>query len=157
MIFYHLVSYSLFVNLNKDKDTGTEQASTRWSQGVHQFLQLKHARQLTAETLKAVFISNISYFKRYKGQMCGLTGSLGSHAEQNILEKVYNVRFFSLPRFKPELLRLLPANILTCKASWHDALINAVHREIRDKLKSKQDDKRRAVLIICENVKGNFS
>ncbi|CAF3447271.1 unnamed protein product, partial [Rotaria sp. Silwood2] len=82
-----------------DKDTGTEQASTRWSNGVHQFLQLKHMRRLTPESLKAVFISNMSFFKRYKNYIIGLTGSLGSFDEQLLLDKVYQLQFFELPRF----------------------------------------------------------
>ncbi|CAF1449711.1 unnamed protein product [Rotaria sordida] len=134
-----------------DKDTGTEQLSTRWSNGVHQFLQLKHSRRLTSESLKAVFISNMSFFKRYKNHIIGLTGSLGSIDEQNLLNKIYQVRFFELPRFKQELFRELKGSVNTIQENWLKNIQNALDREI--KFKSINKDKRRAVLIICENVK----
>ncbi|CAF1039292.1 unnamed protein product [Adineta steineri] len=134
-----------------DKDTGTEQLSTRWSNGVHQFLQLKHMRRLTPESLKAVFISNMSFFKRYKKHIIGLTGSLGSIDEQSLLDKVYQLRFFELPRFKQELFRELKGTMTTSQDTWLESIKNALDREIKSKLGSK--DRRRAVLIICENVK----
>ncbi|CAF1099219.1 unnamed protein product [Adineta steineri] len=134
-----------------DKDTGTEQLSTRWSNGVHQFLQLKHMRRFTPESLKAVFISNMSFFKRYKKHIIGLTGSLGSIDEQSLLDKVYQLRFFELPRFKLELFRELKGTITTSQDTWLENIKNALDREIKSKLGSK--DRRRAVLIICENVK----
>ena len=136
-----------------DKDTGTEQLSTRWSNGVHQFLQLKHARRLTPESLKAVFISNMTYFKRYGKNIVGLTGSIGSNTEQAILDDVYKVKFFELPRFKAELFKQLPANVYTNEQTWLDGIKKAVDKQIKNKEKSSHDDKQRAVLIICENVK----
>ncbi|CAF4449905.1 unnamed protein product, partial [Didymodactylos carnosus] len=134
-----------------DKDTGTEQLSTRWSNGVHQFLQLKHTRRLTPESLKAVFMSNMSFFKRYKHNIVGLTGSLGSSDEQNLLNKVYQLRFFELPRYKSELFRELTGSVHTDQNTRLEAIKNALNREIQ--LKSINGDRRRAVLIISENVK----
>ena len=134
-----------------DKDTGTEQLSTRWSNGVHQFLQLKHTRRLTSESLKAVFISNMSFFKRYQHNIIGLTGSLGSTGERRLLDKVYKLRFFELPRFRQELFRELKGNVYAEQETWLEGIKNALDREIKSK--SGNYDKRRAVLIICENVK----
>ena len=48
-----------------DKDTGVEQFNTRWSHGLHTFLQLKHMKELTDESLKANFLSNIGFYKQY--------------------------------------------------------------------------------------------
>jgi preprotein translocase subunit SecA len=136
-----------------DKDTGVEQSSTRWSNGVHQFLQLKHTRRLAPESLKAVFISNLSFFKRYKQNIMGLTGSLGSAVEQNLLNQVYNLRFFKLPRFYQELFRQLPSGVFTEQTNWLEGIKKAIDREIKLKVKITNRDKRRAVLVICENVK----
>ena len=57
-----------------DKDTGVEQYSTRWSNGLAQFLELKYKRKISVESLKAVFISNKTFFQRYKNNLYGLTG-----------------------------------------------------------------------------------
>ena len=37
------------------------------------------------ETLKAVFISNVSFFKRYGTNIYGLTGTIGSESEISLL------------------------------------------------------------------------
>lgn len=126
---------------------------TRWSNGVHQFLELKHTRRLTSESLKAVFISNMSYFKRYKHNVLGLTGSLGSSSEQALLDTVYGLRFFELPRFKQELFRQLEGSVHSEQSAWLEGVKKAVDREIRLRACGGGCDKRRAVLIICENVK----
>ncbi|CAF1087894.1 unnamed protein product, partial [Didymodactylos carnosus] len=128
-----------------DKDTGTEQTSTRWSNGVHQFLQLKHMRRITPESLKAVFISNMSFFKRYKNHIIGLTDSLGSFDEQLLLDKVYQLRFFELPRFKQELFRELQGTVTISQDNWLETIQNALDREIKFELGSK--DRRRAHLV----------
>ncbi|CAF4563521.1 unnamed protein product, partial [Didymodactylos carnosus] len=117
-----------------DKDTGTEQTSTRWSNGVHQFLQLKHMRRITPESLKAVFISNMSFFKRYKNHIIGLTDSLGSFDEQLLLDKVYQLRFFELPRFKQELFRELQGTVTISQDNWLETIQNALDREIKFEL-----------------------
>ena len=130
-----------------DKETGTEQGSTRWSNGVHQFLQLKHTRRLTPESLKAVFLSNMNYYKRYGEKIAGVTGTLGTQVEQEILGKIYNVGFFQVPRFKPELFIQLPGRMYSDRTSWLNGILETVNEQIKD-----SGENRRAVLIICDNV-----
>ena len=50
-----------------DLQTGVEQMNTQWSDGLQQFIQLKHTNRLTEESLKAIFMSNYIYFKQYGG------------------------------------------------------------------------------------------
>ena len=66
-----------------DKDTGTEQYSSQWNDGLHQFLQLKHGCAVSYESLKAVFMSNIRYLQEYGCNVYGLTGTLGSSSERD--------------------------------------------------------------------------
>ena len=56
--------------------TGIVQSSTSWSDGLHQFLQLKHNLKMTNETLTTNFLSNIGFMHKYE-QVFGLTGTLG--------------------------------------------------------------------------------
>lgn len=42
--------------------TGLVQSSTSWSEGLHQFLQIKHGLKITSETFTTNFLSNVGYF-----------------------------------------------------------------------------------------------
>jgi hypothetical protein len=82
-----------------DKDTGVEQTSTKWSNGLYQFIQLKHSGKLSDESLKAVYISNVGYFRKYQN-LYGMTGTVGDIEERKLLSDVYGIDFFEIPRFK---------------------------------------------------------
>ena len=127
-----------------DKDTGVEQHQMQWSHGLHQFLQLKHTQKLAVESLKAVFISNFNYFKG-KDRIYGLTGTLGSTLDQELLQKTYQVDFFRMPRYRRSRFFEESGVICPSTLSWHEA----IKEDVRKKLLS---GKKRAVLIICENV-----
>lgn len=73
------------------QNTGVTLRNTIWSNGLHQFVQLKHNLHLTTETLTTCFISNVGYIKLYKNNMFGMTGTLGSINEQKMLSKAYKV------------------------------------------------------------------
>ena len=49
-----------------DTDTGTDQMNSHWNECVHQFLHLKHKCKLSLQSLKAVFISNTTFFTSYE-------------------------------------------------------------------------------------------
>lgn len=68
--------------------TGMTLLNTQWSDGVHQFLQLKEGLKLTSETLTTNYLSNYAFFKRYH-QIIGLTGTIGNQKTQAFLSKMY--------------------------------------------------------------------
>lgn len=82
-----------------DQDTGVDLFQSQWNAGIHQFLDLKHSCAFSNLTLKAIFISNISYFRRY-GRIHGLTVSLKmfiNYVFLNFLKfKVYSEKFASM-------------------------------------------------------------
>ena len=131
-----------------DKETGVEQVSMHWSQGLHQFLQLKHSLKLSPVSLKAVFMSNMSYFNEFNGRLFGLTGTLGSEAECSLLNEIFGVQFLKMPRFRRRFCSQLNALLTTNEHQW---LIN-VSRETRLQSAAADEKKRRAVLIVCENI-----
>ena len=44
---------------------GVVSLNMNWSNGLHQFLQIKHGLKLHSEDLKTTFLSHYSFFKRY--------------------------------------------------------------------------------------------
>ena len=53
-----------------------------------------------SECLKAIFISNLGFFKKFKSKnIFGLTGTLGSSPEKNFIKTIYNLDSFVMPRF----------------------------------------------------------
>lgn len=75
-----------------DLDTGVDLKESQWSDGLHQFLQLKHGCKLTSISLKSVFVSNITFFTTYP-TIFGLTGTLGTDADRDFLMQTYTVNF----------------------------------------------------------------
>lgn len=126
-----------------DNDTGVEQMDTQWNNGLHQFLQLLNTRKLTKESLKAVYLSNLSYFQMYSGKIYGITGTLGLESDKNLLMQIYNVDFFKLPRFKKHLFKEEEGKVLATETDWFEK----ISVELMEKI-----DEDRSVLIICENI-----
>lgn len=124
-----------------DMDTGSDLGSSQWEEALHQFLELKHGCKLSAQSLKAVFVSNVSYFKNYD-QLQGLTGTLGTHQEQKLLNEIHNVDFLIVPTAKPKRLIEHPPIAYFNHSAWE----NAIKAEVLQMMK------KRSVLIICETV-----
>jgi preprotein translocase subunit SecA/tetratricopeptide (TPR) repeat protein len=122
-------------------NTGVTLKNTIWSNGLHQFIQLKHNLYLTFESLTSSFISNIGYIKNYDDKnIFGLTGTLGSRAEQKLLSKIYNIDYAKLPTYKPKQFKEIPG-VIAEDDSWHIQLILEIISKV---------DQGRAVLVICE-------
>ena len=110
-----------------DKLTGVEQTSSKWSKGLHQFLQLKHNAKLSDESLKAVFMSNMTFFKKYD-LLYGMSGTIGGEKERQIMRDTYDVDSFELPRFRPYLFELdiEACSVATTEAEWLQNIINNI-------------------------------
>ncbi|WP_341761079.1 Ulp1 family isopeptidase [Candidatus Tisiphia endosymbiont of Thecophora atra] len=138
-------------------NTGTIQKGTIWSNGLQQFLQLKHGLRLTAESCNTSYISNIGFVKRYvkhfvdsqgeKAQeqpsIFGLTGTLGGDKERELLSKSYNgIDFLEIPTFKKKIFTKEPTILKKSEDEWLESITSdAISRT-----------KERAVLIICETI-----
>ncbi len=131
-----------------DKETGVEQVETEWSDGLQQFLQLKHGMKWTPISLKAIFMSNIGFFSEFQGRMYGLTGTLGSTAECDLLRQVFGVDFFRLPRFRPRFCVQHEPIIAHDRKNWLDQM----QQTIISVASSTNKIQRRSVLVVCDNI-----
>lgn len=114
-----------------DNETGVEQESSEWGSGLHQFLQLKHHLRLSTESLKAVYMSNISFFTPRYVNIMGVTGTLGSTAEHSLFSKIYTeTELVVLPTNKPSRLHIDPPQCCSSPEKWEAA----VDADIQEKL-----------------------
>lgn len=61
--------------------TGVIQNDMRWDDGLQQFLEMKHQAKLSNMAIITNFMSNVQLFMKYKGQVFGVTGTLGDKDE----------------------------------------------------------------------------
>ena len=127
-----------------DNETGVEQESSEWGNGLHQFLQLKHNLRLSVESLKAVYMSNISFFTRYYHNIMGVTGTLGSEEEHALFKKLYqNTLLVKVPTNKPRKIIIELPVCCSTKEEWEEAMKSDVEKKL---------ERGRTVLLICEDV-----
>ena len=125
-----------------DKDTGLEQYATRWCEGLAQFLEFIYQRKQTAESLKAFFISNKTFFLGYDQHIYGLTGTLGSADSRNFLAEVYQVKFIDIPSAREKNFYEYPGSVVTNYSEWLELVTK----------KAIDIAQQRPVLIIFENI-----
>ena len=90
-------------------NTGVSQTNTHWSNGVHQFLQLKHHLRMTPEPLCDSFFSNVSLFKRYQPHLYGVTGTLGGIYSKNFIKSVYKIDPIIIPKYIDSVFDTYPS------------------------------------------------
>ncbi|KKB96533.1 Protein translocase subunit SecA, partial [Candidatus Arcanobacter lacustris] len=125
-------------------NTGVTQFNLNWGEGLHQFLQMKHHLKLTTENLVSVFQSYVSYFLQYKGNIYGMTGTLGSASHQEFLRDVYKVDFVHIPNFIHKKITRFPDIVSHIHNDWIDKIVEIAQ--------NKAMDDKRVVLIIAKDI-----
>ena len=115
-----------------DLDTGVEQVTTQWSNGLHQFVQLKNFEKFIEESLKAVFMANVSFFQSYRGHINGMSGTLGSEKERELMAKLYDLDYFQLPRYREERYIQEEAIVVGTKEEWLSKIEQVVDNKMQN-------------------------
>ncbi|CAF1351524.1 unnamed protein product [Rotaria sordida] len=140
------VHYVVHQGLIKPVDyasTGIVQNSSHWSDGLHQFLQLKHNLKMTSETFTTNFLSNKGFFIKYGSNLFGLTGTLGSEKAKQVLVDIYNVHLGIIPSLRQKQYLSLPDLVLTNEVDWLNEIGRSAINESR---------KERGIFVICETI-----
>ncbi|RZI45770.1 LysM peptidoglycan-binding domain-containing protein [Rickettsiales endosymbiont of Peranema trichophorum] len=137
-------SYNFTVIAPVDAEkTGVIQFRLQLADGLQQFLQLKHDLTLTVENIVTTFMSYYGFFSKYKGNIYGLTGTLGDESDREYLRSVYGVKLIVLPTFiQKDLVEFEPV-IVEGEEEWRNEIVDAVVRKTAGK---------RAVLVIIETL-----
>ena len=141
-------------------NSGVMELNKKWGGGLQQMLEMKHGLCLSPLSLVTNFMSNIEFFSRYaQGNGCiyGLSGTLGldTTTTTKVLRDLYEVQACSIPTHKVRKLYEKPAIIVQGgQEEWFERIVDA----LKEAVPSKEDGgdclwKKRAVLILCEDIK----
>ena len=125
-------------------NTGVLQNNMVWDGGLQQFLQIIHNGKGTYENESTNFLSNVSFFKRYKGHIYGVTGTFGGSNFQYILREIYKVKLYIIPPNKTSLLKNEGGLIFKNKKDYND--------KIKENIKKIVKKDKRSVLLICNSI-----
>lgn len=105
--------------LSVDVDnTGKIEHGVVISNGVQQFLQIKHGLRVTPEHPTTSFISNVSFFKKFENRIYGLTGTIGEESTQQTLKEIYGIELGFMPTFKRKQLIEFPYEMWSTETEW---------------------------------------
>lgn len=123
-------------------NTGIVHKNMKWTDGLQQFLQLKHDVLLMPEELTTNYLANSTFFKKYK-EMFGVTGTLGCDLTKKFLKQSYNVDSFVIPTFKTKQHLTLQTVIEKTKNAWYKSIVGSCVSQVADG---------KACLIIAESI-----
>ena len=137
--------------------TGVVEVNKKWSNGMQQFLEMKHLLPLTPMQCINNYMSNIKLFGKY-ACLLGVSGTLPSKTllqngeefkkdeELKFLEEYYDIRpteCYSIPRSFKHIFFEYNGLLLGCEAEW----IAAIEARTATELAFG-----RSVLILCEDI-----
>ena len=125
-------------------NTGVLQNNMVWDGGLQQILQIIHNTKGTFENENTNFLSNISFFRRYNGNIYGVTGTFGGSNFQYILKKVYKIDLFKIPPNKTSLLENMGCYVFPDEKSYIEKILVNI--------KTIVEQQKRSVLLICNSI-----
>ena len=124
-------------------NTGVPQINMILDRGLQQILQILFNTKFSFENENTNFLSNISFFKRYNGNIFGVTGTFGGPNFQYILRTVYEVKLYKIPPYKPSLLEDKGSYIFIDKENYINKILENINLII---------EKQRSILLLCESI-----
>ena len=124
------------------ENTGRINQGSRWSNGVHEFLEIKHDIEPQQESLTPISISHSVLYPMYDF-IFGLTGTLGSTAEREELKEIYEIDSFDVPTYHPSKRVDNPPQLFLSETLYLNAIIQ--------KVKNCQNEGR-PVLVLCKTI-----
>ena len=124
-------------------NTGVPQINMILDRGLQQILQILFNTKFSFENENTNFLSNISFFKRYNGNIFGVTGTFGGPNFQYILRTVYEVKLYKIPPYAPSLLEDKGSYIFIDKENYINKILENINLII---------EKQRSILLLCESI-----
>ena len=139
------------VRIVDNQNTGVVYENMVWTDGLHQFIEIKHAIPLTTETMTTTFLCHYNFYmlynnnqdNNYETNIIGVTGTIGSEATVKLLKKLFNVNIVKIPPFCPsKFIRLTNKYGFDTFEQWRKAIVDET---------IENTSKNRPVLIITNS------
>ena len=109
------------------KDTGRIQIGSRWTAGIHEFIEVKENLIPENESNIIGSISHPTYFENYD-TIFGLTGTIGENIERKEIMEIYKLDSYYLPRNFKEQIKKLDTEILENKNLKFQKIIEIINK-----------------------------
>ncbi|NGX58973.1 MAG: Protein translocase subunit SecA [Chlamydiae bacterium] len=125
------------------ENTGRFMRSSRWSDGLHEFVEVKHQMSPRRESLCPISLSHPVYYQMYRS-LYGLTGTIGSFEDRDEIREIYETPSFEVPTFLPSRRMDYDPTIVPTQAEYLQKIQKTV---------VKCREKRRPVLVLCKTIR----
>ena len=126
-------------------ETGRIQHGSRWSNGIHELIEVKECIEPETESNVIGSISHPKYFENYR-ILFGLTGTIGEEIERNEIEQIYKIKCYDIPRNFDEKLIKENMEIYENKKEKFNRIIQIIEDN------KKKLNKSQPILIILESI-----
>jgi ankyrin repeat protein len=109
------------------KITGRVSHSSRWSCGIHEFVEVKEGIPVQNQQTTIASICHPTFFDRYK-LLFGLTGTCGESVERDEIRDVYHVDTFDVPPNRPCRRKRDPTQIFENTTERDRAIVGSVEK-----------------------------
>lgn len=127
-------------------NTGRVIEGSRWSYGIHEFVETVHSIPVKKESLNPISYSHPVFYNHYSC-MCGLTGTVGSPSEVEKIKTIYGIDSFASPPHLPSRREDKPPVILNTDKEYFKKILESVQLMIKRK---------RPVLILTETIHDSY-
>lgn len=124
-------------------NTGRIRYGSRWSNGLHEFVELKEGLPIREQAYTVASISHPSYFEPYE-EILGVTGTLGEVTERDEILQIYHVDSFDFPPNRKCLCKRDKTLILSTAAKKEEIIIDTIRKMKR---------KGRPILVLVYSIK----
>ncbi|KAM6960336.1 protein translocase subunit SecA-like [Tautogolabrus adspersus] len=129
--------------------TGVVENNMKWTDGLQQFLEMKHGCKLSDMTAITNYMSNVGMLQKYGDQIFGISGTLGQQTETETLQEIYKgIHTCQIPSFKRRKLFEVEGVIVENEKEWIETICDVVTTQTKPTSFRGQ----RAVLVICETI-----
>ncbi|XP_029942403.1 uncharacterized protein LOC115384222 [Salarias fasciatus] len=130
-------------------NTGVVENGRQWTDGLQQFLELKHGAKMTSMAVITNYMSSIGLFQMYGNQIYGMSGTLGQQVETEALQKIYKgINTCKIPIFRRRKLFEVEAKVVNNDTEWIETICDVIIEQTR----STSFRGKRAALVICETI-----